>query len=92
MDVDDDFSKYTWLFGWFGNTRERDIKINVICPATDVHVRKVLDLLFFYLTQFELSLDQYSKQEQVIVHETPELYEKIVKPYISAFPASRTQW
>jgi len=65
---------YTWLFGWFGNTRERDIKINVICPATDVHVRK------------------YSKQEQVIVHETPELYEIFVKPYISAFPASRTQW
>ena len=36
--------------------------------------------------------DQYTKQEQVIVRETPELYKKIVKPYISAIPASRTQW
>ncbi|PFH45423.1 hypothetical protein AMATHDRAFT_71698 [Amanita thiersii Skay4041] len=66
--------QYTWLFGWLGETRERDVKINVICPATDIHVRK------------------YSRQEQVIVHETPELYETVVKPYIAAFPASRTQW
>ena len=27
-----------------------------------------------------------------MVRETPELYESIVKPYITAFPASRTQW
>ncbi|KAG6329080.1 hypothetical protein ID866_10008 [Astraeus odoratus] len=27
-----------------------------------------------------------------MVHETPELYENVVKPYIEAFPASRTQW
>ena len=40
------FCQYTWLFGWFGNTRERDLKINVICPATDVHVRKVLKFIF----------------------------------------------
>jgi m7GpppX diphosphatase len=33
--------KYTWLFGWLGDERERDVKINVICPATEVHVRKV---------------------------------------------------
>ncbi|KAF8625911.1 hypothetical protein AX17_006637 [Amanita inopinata Kibby_2008] len=65
---------YTWLFGWLGENRERDLKINVICPATDVHVRK------------------YSRQELVMVHETPELYNEVVKHYIAAFPPSRTQW
>ena len=33
--------QYTWLFGWLREDRERDVKINIICPATDVHVRKV---------------------------------------------------
>ncbi|KAF9451823.1 scavenger mRNA decapping enzyme, partial [Macrolepiota fuliginosa MF-IS2] len=65
---------YTWMFGWLGPGRERDVKINIICPATEVHIRK------------------YTKQEQLIVRETPELYERIVKPYIDAFPASRTKW
>ncbi|KAF5377947.1 hypothetical protein D9615_006755 [Tricholomella constricta] len=65
---------YTWLFGWLGEDRERDIKINVICPATDIHIRK------------------YTKQEVFMVRETPELYESTVKPYITAFPAARTQW
>ncbi|TFK44174.1 scavenger mRNA decapping enzyme [Crucibulum laeve] len=65
---------YTWLFGWLGENRECDLKINVICPATEVHIRK------------------YTKQQQIMVRETPELYEQIVKPYILAFPASRTQW
>lgn len=27
-----------------------------------------------------------------MVTETPDLYREIVKPYIDAFPASRTQW
>jgi len=27
-----------------------------------------------------------------MVHETPQLYEQIVKPYIASFPPSRTQW
>lgn len=35
---------------------------------------------------------QYTRQDRVMVHETPALYEKYVKPYISAFPASRTTW
>ena len=37
----DSHLKYTWLFGWFGDDRERDIKINIICPATEIHIRKV---------------------------------------------------
>ncbi|KAF9561794.1 mRNA decapping enzyme [Agrocybe pediades] len=65
---------YTWLFGWLGEERAGDVKVNIICPATETHINK------------------YLKQEHVLVHETPELYEKIVKPYIAAFPPSRTQW
>ncbi|KAH9855669.1 scavenger mRNA decapping enzyme [Lenzites betulinus] len=66
---------YTWLFGWLNASADRpDVKINIIHPATEVHVRK------------------YSTQEVAIVHETPALYESIVKPYISAFPPSRTKW
>jgi m7GpppX diphosphatase len=38
------------------------------------------------------ALVKYMRQEQLIVHETPELYDKIVKPYIDGFPASRTKW
>jgi m7GpppX diphosphatase len=34
-------SQYTWLFGWFADERDRDVKINIICPATEVHIRKV---------------------------------------------------
>ncbi|PPQ71038.1 hypothetical protein CVT24_011919 [Panaeolus cyanescens] len=65
---------YTWMFAWLGEDRERDVKINVICPATEVHIRK------------------YTRQEIVMISETPELYEQVVKPYIQAFPPSRTQW
>ncbi|KAI0764831.1 scavenger mRNA decapping enzyme [Fomes fomentarius] len=66
---------YTWMFGWLAkSTDSPDVKINIVHPATEVHIRK------------------YSRQEVAIVHETPELYERIVKPYITAFPPSRTQW
>ncbi|KAI0777504.1 scavenger mRNA decapping enzyme [Trametes elegans] len=66
---------YHWLFGWLKGSSDRpDVKINIVHPATEVHIRK------------------YSRQEVAIVHETPDLFERIVKPYISAFPPSRTQW
>ncbi|KIK26397.1 hypothetical protein PISMIDRAFT_676236 [Pisolithus microcarpus 441] len=66
---------YTWMNGWLKRRDDLpDLKISVICPATEVHIRK------------------YSKQDILMVHETPELYEKVVKPYIEAFPPSRTQW
>ncbi|KAF9225626.1 HIT-like protein [Gyrodon lividus] len=66
---------YSWMHGWLERKEDLpDVKINVIFPATEVHIRK------------------YTKQELSMVTETPELYERIVKPYIDAFPASRTQW
>ncbi|KAI0264707.1 scavenger mRNA decapping enzyme [Gloeopeniophorella convolvens] len=72
---------YTWMFGWLGYSSDRpDVKINVVCPATDVHIRKV-HLKFFY-----------SRQQVHIVRETPALYERVVRPYIDTFPASRTKW
>ncbi|KAI1798380.1 scavenger mRNA decapping enzyme [Ganoderma leucocontextum] len=66
---------YTWMFGWLASSPDSpDVKINIVHPATEVHIRK------------------YSIQEFTIVHETPDLYERIVRPYIAAFPPSRTQW
>jgi m7GpppX diphosphatase len=35
---------------------------------------------------------QYTKQDNFLVKETPEIYERIVKPFIAAFPPSRTKW
>lgn len=35
---------------------------------------------------------QYSEQDIVLVQETPELYERVVKPFIAAFPPARTKW
>lgn len=35
---------------------------------------------------------QYSAQQSILVRETPELFEIIVKPYILNFPPKRTQW
>jgi hypothetical protein len=29
------------MFGWFGDSRDKDVKINIIAPATEVHIRKV---------------------------------------------------
>ncbi|KAJ3552481.1 hypothetical protein NM688_g4129 [Phlebia brevispora] len=40
----------------------------------------------------ETHIRKYSSQDITMVHETPELYQKIVKPYIISFPPSRTQW
>ncbi|KIK75446.1 hypothetical protein PAXRUDRAFT_835657 [Paxillus rubicundulus Ve08.2h10] len=66
---------YSWMHGWLERKEDLpDVKINVIFPATEVHIRK------------------YTKQELLMVTETPELYDGVVKPYIEAFPASRTQW
>ncbi|KAH7929273.1 scavenger mRNA decapping enzyme [Leucogyrophana mollusca] len=66
---------YSWHFGWLKQREDvPDLKINVVFPATEVHIRK------------------YSKQDIILVHETPQLYARIVKPYIDSFPASRTQW
>lgn len=35
---------------------------------------------------------KYTKQERILVTETPELYTKVVLPYIESHPASRLQW
>ncbi|KAJ9123645.1 hypothetical protein QFC24_003416 [Naganishia onofrii] len=66
---------YRWAQAWWATDRPSpDVKITLIYPATDVHVRK------------------YETQKRVMVEETPELYEHVVKPYIDGFPASRIQW
>ncbi|KAG0707561.1 HIT-like domain-containing protein [Suillus ampliporus] len=66
---------YSWFFAWLHKRDDiPDMKIYVICPATEVHIRK------------------YTTQDVIMVHETPALYQSIVKPYILAFDPARTQW
>lgn len=66
---------YSWFFAWLHKHDDfPDVKIYVICPATEVHIRK------------------YTKQDMLMVHETPALYQSVVKPYILAFDPARTQW
>ncbi|KAJ7634063.1 scavenger mRNA decapping enzyme [Mycena polygramma] len=70
---------YTWLAGWISAASmekqpQGDVKVNIICPATDVHIRK------------------YSKQNSILVRETPDIYRRVVQPYISQFPPERTKW
>ena len=92
------FFQYAWMLGWLRYSEDRpDVKINAIYPATDVHIRKVIPRRPMITTRTgylnnSLFIIQYSNQQVHIVRETPALYERIVKPYIDAFPASRTQW
>ena len=82
------------MLGWLSHSEDRpDVKVSVICPATEVHIRKVnlLRPMMASKTVVNFSV-QYSKQQTHIVRETPALYERIVRPYIDAFPATRTQW
>ncbi|KAJ7077829.1 scavenger mRNA decapping enzyme [Mycena belliarum] len=70
---------YSWFAGWLSSTSigkqpQGDVKVNIICPATDVHIRK------------------YTPQKNILVCETPDIYNRIVQPYISDFPPERTRW
>ncbi|KAJ8593742.1 scavenger mRNA decapping enzyme [Rhizopogon salebrosus TDB-379] len=66
---------YSWFSAWLHKRDDiPDLKIYVICPATDVHIRK------------------YTKQDFLMVRETPALYHSIIRPYILAFDPARTQW
>lgn len=37
-------------------------------------------------------VSKYSTQARRMIQETPELYQRVVKPYIDSFPPSRIQW
>ncbi|KAJ7623269.1 HIT-like domain-containing protein [Roridomyces roridus] len=66
-----------WLAGWLSESEKQpqgDVKINIIRPATEVHIKK------------------YSPQSCILVHETPDIYRRVVEPYISAFPPERVKW
>ncbi|KAF7294477.1 Scavenger mRNA decapping enzyme [Mycena kentingensis (nom. inval.)] len=73
-------SRYMWLAAWLSPSSpdtlpQGDVKINVICPATDVHIRKARCAL-----------------SSTMLHETPEIYQSIVVPYIASIPPERTNW
>ena len=49
---------------------------------------------FLALTNLIMALIvlQYTAQKIIMVHETPDLYKRIVVPYITSLSKSRTQW
>ncbi|GHJ85941.1 hypothetical protein NliqN6_2343 [Naganishia liquefaciens] len=66
---------YRWASAWWPTNRPHpDVKLTLIYPATELHIRK------------------YEAQQRVVVVETPEVYERVVRPYIESIPASRIQW
>ncbi|KAI5449739.1 hypothetical protein NCC49_004104 [Naganishia albida] len=66
---------YRWGQAWWPIDRSSpDVKLTLIYPATDVHIRK------------------YEAQRRVMIEETPEVYARVVRPYIEGIPASRIQW
>ncbi|TFY78044.1 hypothetical protein EWM64_g5967 [Hericium alpestre] len=85
---------YSWGLAWLKKSEEgADIKISVICPATEAHIRKVSHAHSNPSLRIQSEGGyKYSAQKIHLVHETPEIYARIVKPYIDAFPPSRTQW
>lgn len=91
--------QYSWFAAWISSQASEikqpqgDVKINVICPATDVHIRKVRATACSrscILTDNPCM--QYTKQGSILVQETPELYHRIIEPYIASFPPERTRW
>ncbi|KZT22760.1 scavenger mRNA decapping enzyme [Neolentinus lepideus HHB14362 ss-1] len=67
---------YSWFMGWLSTAARTS-------PDLKINV-------IFPCT--EAHIQKYTRQQIVMVHETPALYKSIVEPYISAFPPSRTQW
>ncbi|SCU88947.1 LAFA_0E15412g1_1 [Lachancea sp. 'fantastica'] len=68
---------YYWGAGLLKQDLERNptAKINLIWPATSVHIRK------------------YEVQDYHMLRETPEIYERVVKPYIEEMSSeSRLKW
>ncbi|KAF8437910.1 scavenger mRNA decapping enzyme [Boletus edulis BED1] len=68
---------YAWWHGWLAH--------KVVEDMPDVMIRVIFPAT-------EVHIRKYTKQEQIMVTETPELYRTVVTPYMDAFPASRTQW
>lgn len=69
---------YHWLKAWIAQrddvATQPDLKMTLICPANEGHVKK------------------YTKQEFKLHRETPEIYEKVVKPYQTSLPLTKIAW
>ncbi|KAI7936079.1 hypothetical protein MJO29_015382 [Puccinia striiformis f. sp. tritici] len=77
---------YLWSLAWFNPQRPSiedspDLKVSMIYPATEV-----------VSAEFLLPLYRYTVWVNKIIRETPELYQKVVLPYIKNIPSTRLSW
>ena len=74
---------YHWILGWM----PAKPFIRGLGEDQDAHVKLTL-----IRPATEAHIAKYSEQQKVMVVETPQLYQTIVKPWISAQPPERIQW
>lgn len=73
---------YNWIIGWMPNDPLKADK-----SEQDAHVKLTL-----IRPAKEAHIAKYSEQLKVMIKETPEMYDSIVKPWVDSQPAERIQW
>ncbi|CAH7668839.1 HIT-like domain-containing protein [Phakopsora pachyrhizi] len=75
---------YHWCLGYFGSKN---------CLEDDDSDRRGPDLKFTLIAPAtDLHINKYSKQTFKMIRETPDLYKRIVLPYIESIPSTRLNW
>lgn len=70
---------YLWSLGW----------LNELRPSIDRTPDLKISIIF---PATKIHIQKYSKQTSKIIRETPQLYNRVVVPYIEKLPASRLSW
>lgn len=76
---------YTWILGWMPAARGEQASEEEGAP--DAHVK-----LTIIRPATEAHILKYSEQAKVMVRETPDMFEHVIKPYISSQAPERIQW
>jgi len=84
-----------WLSA--GQRAGADLKLTVICPATDkvrslVSHRSPSSISPADPPHLVKDIAKYSEQSYKLIRETPELYQAVVEPYIDSVPPAKLQW
>ncbi|PWN38816.1 scavenger mRNA decapping enzyme [Ceraceosorus guamensis] len=81
---------YRWLLGW---RRRRSLHDAASASNSSNNARAPADFKMTLIhPASETHVAKYSVQSRFMINETPELYEKIVLPFILSQPSSRIQW
>ncbi|PWN93180.1 scavenger mRNA decapping enzyme [Acaromyces ingoldii] len=88
---------YNWMLGWMSSSpasaagvkrsAEGEEKAADVDGDADAHVKLTL-----IRPASEAHIKKYSEQQKVMITETPEVYEQVVRPWIESQPVGRIQW